>query len=149
MEEVSVIKFSLAEFADIASTIRYDTVLRDYFLSFKEVGKLSKLKMYPPTEAQLDKAILCWVERLYIANALAFEYQYGDLEIISIKRLNEKDLEGQLLRRGEIFEKLRGLRYNVFTNAGRTFLGEDDTAKLSALIQLIQDYREMKMERFV
>jgi ribosomal protein L27 len=146
---MSVIKFSVVEFADIASTIRYDTVLRDHFLSLKEVGKLSKLKMYPPTEQQLDKAILCWVERLYIANALAFEYQYGDSEIISIKRLAEKDLEGQLLRRGEILEKLRGLRYNVFTNAGRTFLGEDDMAKLSALIQLIQDYREMKMEGFV
>ncbi len=146
---MSVIKFSVAEFADIASTIRYDTVLRDHFYSLKEVGELARLKMYPPSEAQLDKAVLCWVERLYIANALAFEYQYGDSEVISIKRLTEKDLEGQLLSRREILEKLRGLRYNLFTNAGRTFLGEDDMAKLSALIQLIQDYREMKMEGFV
>ena len=74
---MSVIKFSVAEFADIASTIRYDSVLRDRFYSLKEVGELARLKMYPPTERQLDKAIFCWVERLYIANALAFEYQYG------------------------------------------------------------------------
>jgi hypothetical protein len=148
MKAMSVIKFSVAEFAEIASTIRYDTVLRDHFYSLKEIGELAKLKMYPPTEAQLDKAIFCWVERLYIANALAFEYQYGDSDPIAIKRLTEKDLEGQLLSRREIFEKLRGLRYNLFTNAGRTFLGEDDMAKLSALIQLIQDYREMKVEGF-
>jgi hypothetical protein len=143
---LSVIKFSVEEFADIASTIKYDTVLRDHFYSLKEIGELARLKMYPPTEAQLDKAIFCWVERLYIANALAFDYQYGDLDPITIKRLTEKDLEGQLLSRREIFEKLRGLRYTVFTNAGRTFLGEDDMAKLSALIQPIQNYREMKVE---
>ena len=146
---MSVIKFSVGEFADIASTIRYDPVLRNHFYSLKEVGELVRLRMYPSSEAQLDKAVLCWVERLYIANALAFEYQYGDSDTIVIKRLTEKDLEGQLLSRREILEKLRGLRYNLFTNAGRTFLGEDDMAKLSALIQLIQDYREMKMEGFV
>lgn len=145
---MSVIKFSVAEFANIASTIRYDTVLRDHFYSLKEVGELARLKLYPATEKQLDKAILCWVERLYIGNALAFEYQYGDSDVISIKRLTEKELEGSLLSRGEILEKLRSLRYNLFTNAGRTFLGEDDMEKLSALIQLIQDYRERKVEGF-
>ncbi len=145
---MSVIKFSVAEFANIASTIRYDTVLRDHFYSLKEVGELARLKLYPSTEKQLDKAILCWVERLHIGNALAFEYQYGDSDVISIKRLTEKELEGSLLSRGEILEKLRSLRYNLFTNAGRTFLGEDDVEKLSALIQLIQDYRERKVEGF-
>ncbi len=145
---MSVIKFLVSEFADIASNIKYDTVLRDHFYSLKETGELAKLKMYPPTEGQLDKAILCWVERLYIANALAFEYQYGDSDPITIKRLNEKDLEGQLLIRGEFWEKLRSLRYNLYTNSGRIFLGEDDLAKLSAFIQLIQDYRETKVEGF-
>jgi hypothetical protein len=146
---MSVIKFSVVEFADIASTIRYDPVLRDRFLSLKEVGELARLKIYPLTEAQLDKAILCWVERLYIANALAFEYQYGDSDTITIKRLNEKDLEGQLLSYEQILKQLRSLRYNLYTNAGRTFLGEDDMAKLSAFIQLIRDYRDMKVEGFV
>lgn len=145
---MSVIKFSVAEFADIASTMRYDSVLRDRFLSLKEVGKLSKLKAYPPTEQQLDKAILCWVERLYIANALAFEYQYGNSDPITIKRLTEKDLDGQLLSRGKIFEQLRSLRYNLYTNSGRSFIGEDDLAKLSVFIQLIQDHRERKVEGF-
>lgn len=145
---MSVIKFSVAEFADIASTIRYDSVLRDRFYSLKEVGELVRLKMYPPTERQLDKAIFCWVERLYIANALVFEYQYGDSDVITIKRLNEKDLDGQLLSRAKIFEQLRSLRYNLYTNAGRSFLGEDDMAKLSAFINRIQDYRERNVEGF-
>lgn len=100
---MSVIKFSVAEFANIASTIKYDTVLRDHFYSLKEIGELARLKLYPPTEAQMDKAILCWVERLYIANALAFEYQYGDSDTITIKRLTEKVLEGQLLTQGGNF----------------------------------------------
>lgn len=145
---MSVIKFSVAEFADIASTIKYDPVLHDRFLSLEEVGELARLKMYPPTESQLDKAIFCWVERLYVANALAFEYQYGDSEQITIKRLTEKDLEGQLLSYEQILKQLRSLRYNLYTNAGRSFLGADDMAKLSALIQLIQDYREMNVEGF-
>ena len=144
---MNVIKFSVAEFADIASTIKYDSVLHDHFLSLKEVGELARLKMYPPTESQLDKAIFCWVERLYVANALAFEYHYGDSEQITIKRLTEKDLEGQLSYE-QILKQLRSLRYNLYTNAGRSFLGADDMAKLSALIQLIQDYREMNVEGF-
>ena len=145
---MSVIKFLISEFADIASTIKYGTVLRDHFYSLKETGELARLKLFPPTEKQLDKAILCWVERLYIANALAFEYQYGDSDQITIKRLNEKDMEGQLLSYEQILKQLRSLRYNLYTNAGRTFLGEDDMAKLSALIQLIQVYREMNVEGF-
>lgn len=143
---MSVIKLLISEFADIASTIKYDAVLRGHFYSLKETGELARLKMFPPAERQLDKAILCWVERLYIANALAFEYQYGNSDQITIKRLNEKDLEGQLLSYEQILKQLRSLRYNLYTNAGRTFLGADDTAKLSALIQLIQDYREMNVE---
>ena len=124
---MSVIKFLISEFAEIASTIKYNTFLRDHFYSLKETGEPAKLKLFPSTEKQLDKAILCWVERLYIANALAFEYQYGDSDPITIKRLNEKDLEGQLLSYEQFLKQLRSLRYNLYTNAGRTFLGEDDT----------------------
>jgi hypothetical protein len=145
---MSVIKLLISEFADIASTIKYNPFLRDHFYSLKETGELARLKLFPPTEKQLDKAILCWVERLYIANALAFEYQYGDSDTITIKRLNEKELEGQLLGYEQFLKQLRSLRYNLYTNAGRSFLSEDDMEKLSALIQFVQDYREMKVEGF-
>jgi len=140
---MSVKKFSVAEFADIATTIK-NSPLRKYFYTAEEEGLMARLNHYPPLETQRDKDILCWVERLHIANALAYHYQYSDTDTIIIKRLNEKDLEGKLLPEKELYQQLRSLRYNLYTNNGRVFLGGNDLARLTRFIDILRDDIELK-----
>ena len=140
---MSVLKFSKEEIAQIASTIKEDARLNQKFLSLKEIGELALLGAYPPTEEKLRHKINCFCERLYIANALAYQYGYG--EKISVERLEEKDLEGSLIQMKALSEKLRSLRYNIFTNSGHSFLSEDDAKKLDRLIQMIRDNLDMHL----
>lgn len=146
---MSVIKFNLDVFAAIASTIKYTGHMRDHFLSLKEIGVLAQLKGYPLSEEALDRKILCWVERLYIANSLAFYYNYSSgEEKIEIPRLSAKMLEGHLLSARDFLKQLREIRYNLYTNAGNCFLGEEDMEKLERLIDYIRDMTEMKVAGF-
>jgi hypothetical protein len=147
---MSVIKFNLEVFAAIASTIKYFGNIRDHFLSLKEIGVLAQLKAYPLSEEALNRKILCWVERLYIANSLAFDYNCnsGAQEKIEVPRLSAKSLEGHLLGARGFLKQLRGIRYNLYTNAGHCFLGEEDMEKLERLIDYIRDMTEMKVAGF-
>jgi hypothetical protein len=131
---MSVFKLPLKDFASITSTIKYDARFRDHFLSLEEKGELSLLLAYPPTDKYIDNEIRCFVERLYIANALAFAYMYGEKPII-IERLTEENLEGSLIEVVEFIKTLRTLRYNLYTNAGNSFLSEKDMKKLNFLIE--------------
>lgn len=133
---MSVIKLILQELANIASTIRYSPDLRDRFYDWKERYLHVQFKS---TEADLDRAILCWVERLYIANSLAYALQYPEGDTITIPRLKEKDLEGSLISNQQLYILLRSLRYNLFTNSGRSFCSQDDMEKLTGYINRLME----------
>jgi len=131
---MSVFKLPLQDFADIFITIN-NSDLKDHFLTPYEVAWLKAMDCddYKTRENKLA----CWVERLHIANALAYEYQYNEHDgEIKITRLKKTDLDGgHLLPFKKLYEQLRSLRYNLHTNAGSSFVSPDDSAKLNALIE--------------
>jgi len=130
---MSVFKIPIKEFADVASSLRYTSEFRDHFNNSDE-RLLATL--YKQSEDDLDNAILAFVERLYISNSLAFAVQYGE-KPITIERLEEKDLEGSLLGRKQLWKLLRSIRYNLYTNAGRAFTSAEDMEKLDRFINTL------------
>ena len=71
---MSVIKFPVQEFADIYTTIT-NSDLKDMVLTSYEKAWLELMKSNDDETIRLK--IGCWVERLYIANHTAFNYQYN------------------------------------------------------------------------
>jgi len=132
---MSIFKLPLKDFADIATTLRNQ--FADNFLSPREVVYATYFMGSPEMPEYKKHAINYWAERLYIANYLAYEYQYGENTTITIQRLEEKDLSGNLIPERALAEKLRLLRYNLYTNAGKSFVSEEDLTKLSRLIEYI------------
>ena len=144
---MSTIRFKIKEFADIATTLALDARLNDRFLSSAEIGELVQLdrNAYPLSEKDFLNEVKCFVHRLYIANDLAFETSYGTGDIV-IKRLTAKELDGEFLKPSELLKQLKQLRYNVFNNAGYTYLGQKDEDKLNGLIAYIRDNLEANVE---
>jgi hypothetical protein len=126
-------KITVKEFADVAASMRYTSDYREHFRNDHE--RLFA-EMYKQTEDDLDHAILAFVERLYISNAVAFAVQYGE-KPITIERLEEKDLEGSLLGKMQFWKTLRSIRYNLYTNAGRAFTSSEDMEKLDRFINTL------------
>jgi len=92
-----------------------------------------------------EKFVKCFFDRLYIANQLAFYTTYsgsGGDGSFKVDRLQEENIrpfnEGRFKKlaspRG-MNEALRSLRYNLASNAGRTFFDEEDTQRLEQLIE--------------
>ena len=130
---MSVIKFKTKIFADVASTIRYSAEFRERFENSEERLMSS---VYKSTEKDLEHSILCFAERLYIANACAYGVQYSE-DPIEIKRLEPGDLEGSLLNTRDFYELLRSIRYNLRTNAGRSFISKEDYERVSWYINYL------------
>jgi len=130
---MSVLKITIKEFADVASTLVYT---RGYNELFNNSEERLLAHLYKQSADDLDHAILAFVERLYISNTVAFAVQYGE-NPINIKRLEKKDLEGSLLGKREFWKILRSIRYNLYTNAGRAFTSAEDMEKLDRYINHI------------
>lgn len=135
-------------FANIATTIINDARLNQKFLSHADIGYLALLKAWPISQEDLENKVHCWVERLYIANALAYQYNYSrEFPELKIPRLEEKDLNGSLIPTNkELLKQLESLKYNLFTNAGNCFLSEEDMDKLDRMTSLIRQNLEMRLE---
>jgi len=134
---MSVILFQPRAFGEIASTILADQRLKEEFPSIKERRLLEAFgKDYEKT---LENFIKCWAERLYIANQLAYYYQYPDEtdgKTIVIKRMEEKDFKQAPLTLREFESLLSQIEYNLYTNNGRIFLGEEDQERIERLTTL-------------
>lgn len=133
---MSVVAIDIEEFADVAETIRTDQELRSVFKSFRE--RYLETKLYDQT-GTTEGDIHAFVDRLYIANRLAFQYQYHDDDKIVIPRLKEKQLDGDITDYKKLLRLLRGIRYNLATNNGRVFLGQEDCGRLERLIDTCKD----------
>ena len=127
---MSVALISVEEFADLAISIKYNEELSKTFFSWRE--RFFNL-LYSKENGNVpnENEILCFVERLYLANRMAYYYQYADEcedGVIQIRRLEEHELHGKLL------SLLRSIHYNLYTNAGRCFLGREDMERLERLM---------------
>ena len=132
-------KFSVKTFADVTTSVLHNGDLRRKFLLDEEIGELALLNLYPIDDSELDKKILCFVERLYIANTLAFDYQYSEMEEITIKRLERNDLDGSLIINTVLLLNLRSIKYNLYTNNGHCFTNETDMKKLDRLVETLEN----------
>lgn len=145
---MSVALIGIEEFADLATSIKYIDKLSKTFFSWRERFfnlLYSKQNGSVPTEIE----ILCFVERLYLANRMAYYYQYGDEcedGVIQIRRLEKHELQGKLLPFREILFLLRSIHYNLYTNAGRCFLGNEDMERLERLIDACKEALIYKRE---
>lgn len=136
---MSVFVFDRKEIAETGETIRTNQNLRNVFLNPTERLERELYHCRAGKDlADLDNAIKCFVDRLYIANQLAYYYQYpdeGEGDKMSIKRLDEGDFRDVMpLRMRGFVDKAKLLRYNLFTNNGRSFLGREDVERFDRLI---------------
>ncbi|HDH99837.1 MAG TPA: hypothetical protein ENF74_02470 [Firmicutes bacterium] len=125
---MSVRLYDKGEFARVAQTIQNVPELKAAFLSSKERLMAT---LYGTSEG---KAIYCFVERLYIANRLAYEYQYGNNETITIPRMKETEFVAFPYTIKEFIEVLSSIRYNLYTNNDRCFLGQEDMERVDRLL---------------
>ena len=145
---MSVALISIEEFADLATSIKYIDKLSKTFFSWKE--RFFNL-LYSKENGNVpnENEILCFVERLYLANRMAYYYQYADEckdGVIQIRRLEEHELHGKLLPFREILFLLRSIHYNLYTNAGRCFLGREDMERLERLMEACKEAMICNME---
>ena len=145
---MSVALISVEEFADLATSIKYIKELSKTFFSWRE--RFFNL-LYSKENGNVpnENEILCFVERLYLANRMAYYYQYADEcedGIIHIRRLEEHELHGKLLSFRETLSLLRSIHYNLYTNAGRCFLGREDMERLERLMEVCKEAMIYSME---
>ena len=80
--------------------------------------------------------IVSWMERVYVANQMAFIYNYRDEEQ-TISFLEESHLKFQPMGMKALYEELEGIEYNLYTGAGRMFISEEDMTRLQNLKALV------------
>ena len=138
---MSVALIDIKEFADLATNLYYKDELRRHFKSFRE--RWIAMTCNKENEATMNE-IKCFVERLYIANRIAYAYQYN--EEINIERLRENELEGSFHSWHSLLELVSSIDYNLFTNNGREFLGSEDRERLKRLINIVTRNAMEEME---
>jgi hypothetical protein len=135
---MSVIRFSRITLLRIAASITNSTELRYIFYSLKEKLERQVFNTEKNYEDEQEIDIYRFVNRLSIANQAAYIYQYPD-EDKTITLLDIKDKsELRPYNYPELLKELKSLRYNLYTNSGRVFLGEEDMQRLDRLIEKVQ-----------
>lgn len=137
---MSIVLITKKEFSDVAKSIEFYSFLRETFFSWRERYYKQKFN----DEEVSRNNILCFCERLYLANRMAFYYQYydecKDKRFITIERLDESDFkDGNILNERDLLKLLRLIHYNLYTNAGYCFLGQEDMERLERLIERLKD----------
>jgi hypothetical protein len=144
---MSVIRFSRITLLRIAASITNSTELRDIFYSWKEKLERQVFNTEKNYEDEQEIDIYRFVNRLSIANQAAYIYQYPDedkkITLLDIKDKSELRPYNypELLKEfnyPELLKELKSLRYNLYTNSGRVFLGEEDMQRLDRLIEKVQ-----------
>jgi len=114
-------------------------------IRFFSFGEELELKEYVKhTDNQIDElervkesTIWAWLDRLYLSNQFAFNYQYNRKagEKWDIDRFTNGDLDrSKHLTDKELLEELTHIQYNLYTNEGRCFFSEEDMDKLNSII---------------
>ena len=123
------------------------------FLTHDEKMEMEHLKHqlkdfdeYEHTENRIN----CFVDRLYIANQLAWYYNYGDWYNQEngdghdktkgpIDRLEKNDVKnGMSMNTKRALKLLNSVSYNIYTNGGNSFLSKKDSEKLDRMIEQLK-----------
>lgn len=90
-------------------------------------------------QEEIDLDIACWLDRLYIANQLAFAYTYNDGRN-TICRLEKSHIDAATpLPTKELLSRLKSLRYNLYSNSGHSFVSQKDAERLDKIIVALME----------
>jgi hypothetical protein len=139
---MSVIKFESKDIGAVAWSIIANNNYRDAFPITRDKYESKIFKMNGDDE---DKRIKCFFDRVFIANQLAYYTSYQDecdeKGAFKIERLQDEDIAPFSKSRNRclnsaraIYNELTSIRYNLISQAGRSFLDEQDSERLENLI---------------
>jgi len=100
-----------------------------------EVGEMAGSVTMRQSYREKKEEIYPLFDRLYMGNQMAIYYMYG--EGGQIERLTEEDIKQPLWGDKALLAKLESLRYNLYTNNGNCFVGQEDAEKLNRIIERI------------
>ena len=133
---MSVIKFTPEDLGMLANSVLCKSALFDRAgIPFTEKAKFA---MYSDkTRMTWDNKklnFLAFMDRLFVANQVAHDFTYNeDFNIIRLKPEHVKGFYDDYV----LLRELKSLRYNLVTNAGRTFTSEEDEDRLNTLISVL------------
>jgi len=133
---MSVILYEKEKFGSLANHLTLTTELREMSLPYDEK---MRLKQYKGTFDDECANIICWVDRLYIANQLAYHTTYTSHENkFEVELLDDPDIKnnGCNWDNKKLYSFLNSLHYNLISNGGRSFISEEDMNRLDALISI-------------
>ena len=134
---MSVIRFGDLAISRLGATIAETGELRDVFFNREERLENQLYTKDPKDEQEsITNTIYAFMDRVWIANQCAYIYQYENADRI-ISRLEAAEALPYNL--SEFVEEARALRYNLYTNGGRLFLGQADIDRLDRLIDAAKD----------
>lgn len=139
---MSVIKYESKDIGALAWAIIANNNHREAIKIIRDKYETLIFKMDSDDE---DKRIKCFFDRVYIANQLAYFTSYQDEcakdGSFKIERLQDGDVKAFTKARNKslnssraIYDFLTSIRYNIISQAGRSFLDEQDSERLENLI---------------
>jgi hypothetical protein len=105
-------------------------------LTYEEEHRLNMFG--PSTEKEQINNIMCWCNRLFWANQLAYmcTYQDADRKLLDLDEHSKARPHGG---RKTLYRDLMSIRYNLCSNSGRVFLSKDDMEKFDNLCTIVAD----------
>jgi len=118
------------------------------FLTHPELLELKELyKTADELFDAIEQEISCFVDRLYIANQMAYIYSY-DVSKSEIQRLDKKHIDIAVGIEGAgLLRELKSLRYNLYSNGGHSFVSKKDEEKLTTVIIALMEELIQKLSR--
>jgi hypothetical protein len=100
-------------------------------LSFSKTGGVP--------EKDIQNNILCWCNRLWWSNQLAYMMTYGHHEETSktITDIDDEHLPSSHPVAKMLYDDLKAIEYNLISNGGRKMISAEDERKLEDLISIV------------
>ena len=132
---MSVIKFTAEQLGMLANSVLCKSALFDRAgIPFTEKAKFALYSDKGMTWAEQKLNFLAFMDRLFVANQVAHDFSYNEnFDIIRLKKENVNGFHNDYV----LLRELKSLRYNLVTNAGRTFTSEEDESRLDTLISVL------------
>ena len=137
---MSVIEYKGEDVGALANVVLMNEEYKSAITSIKD--HYEEL-VFKKDQKAIDNTVICFFDRLYIANQLAAAITYPSKDgIMTIHRLQVEDIKGlkfastHLNGPRALNSALRSMSYNIISNGGRSFFDEEDSQKLDNLISL-------------
>ena len=139
---MSVIGYTSQEIGQVARAV-FKRADQDCFYwdvyERREIKELSALLEKWEWEIR-ESGVFHLFDRLFMGNQIAFYYTYGKGDFGPFTRLQDDDFERVEMSDMELLKNLQLLDYNLYSNSGHCFVGQEDTDKLKSLIETLKSH---------